>query len=102
MTQRTPEKKITLIGSVSEIQTKEDLCTRMLEHAKLHDDLAPHSDEQALWAEDLRKAVTLIRERDHYKQIAEINAETIKGIQDQRDTAYDELVHFQNAPRSFR
>ena len=40
----------------------------------------------------------LLAERDHYRQIAEINAETIKEMQHQRDTSHDELVHQMNEP----
>lgn len=41
-------------------------------------------------------------ERDSFKGQAEMNRDTIKEMQHQRDSVHDELVHLQNAPRSFR
>ena len=39
----------------------EDLPTRLLEHAALHDQMSsPFDDEQARWAQDLRDAVAEI------------------------------------------
>lgn len=42
-----------------------------------------------------------VQERDLYKFQAELNAETIKEMQHQRDVTHDELVHLQNAPGRF-
>lgn len=40
-----------------------NLVSRLREHARMHDDLAAHSDEQAQWALDLREAADLLEQR---------------------------------------
>ncbi len=52
------------------------LAERIAEHAALHDSLAAHSDEQRVWAEDLRTLEAMLRGMAEAKPDGEVVAGT--------------------------
>lgn len=66
--------------------SQEALADRLLAHAKVHDDLAKHSDEQKQWADDLRDAAALLRSQQP------VSAELLAWANEERPSptnAYD-------------